>query len=103
MPAAQVSPQLGAQSQPQVSRFGTKAAGHARAAAEQAQEQLRGSKSKPGAQVAFSTHSQAQVVVLQVVKPPQEALQSAAHSGSQVVVLHWCWGVGRPPQSAAHS
>jgi hypothetical protein len=81
VPAPQVSPQLGAQSQPQMPRFGTKAAGHASAVAEQAHEQLTGSKSDPGAQVAFSTHSQAQVVVLQVVKPPQDALQSAAHSG----------------------
>ena len=83
-PAVQAPPQLSAQSQEQLSRSATWVAGQASASAEQPQVQLTGSKAKPGAQLAFSTHSQAQDVVLQVVKPSQLALQSAEHSGSQV-------------------
>lgn len=56
-------------------------AGQARPSPEQLQVQLMGSKVKPGAQVAFSTHSHEHDVVLQVVKPSQLALQSAEHSG----------------------
>lgn len=90
VPAGQAPPQSEAQSQLQLSRFGTNAAGQASAAAEHRQSQLAASNSKPGAQVAFSTHSQVQVSVLQLVKPSQDALQSGEHSGWQVVVLHSC-------------
>jgi hypothetical protein len=97
--ALQVSLQVASQAQLQVSRFASRSGEQARSSASHAQPQASLSNTKPGAQVAFSTHSQAQVSVLQVSKPPQVALQSRAHSGSQVSRLQVCCGDGRPPQS----
>jgi hypothetical protein len=95
--------QLGWQSQLQVSRFAAWVAGQARATASQTHWQATGSKAKPGAQVALSRHSQAQVVVLHSVKPPQLALQSGAHSAVHDVASQRWFAEGSPPQSSAHS
>jgi hypothetical protein len=92
------------QSQRHSSRFGTCVDGHASVAASQTQLHDVASKTKPGPQLPVCAHSHAHTdgSLLQVVKPPQEALQSGAHSAVHVVVSHCCVALSVPPQSAGH-